>query len=189
MRRRKLEIVEERVVEMEKETRLPPLWRTPAALAVLFVADLFVYGQGVFSLIVGGVGFCLLTSGALWAAHRKRPESLVRSRAIRALMYPVLMVLTVATLRFHTATAHNHAEQVIAACRAYQTRHGMLPDVLEELVPEFFTAVPRAKYTLEWGGFTYVTSEKKSHTLMFVAIPPFGRSLYHFEESRWSQLD
>jgi hypothetical protein len=108
---------------------------------------------------------------------------------MRAGLYLLLGVATVATMRFHTATAQNHAAQIIEACRAYQARRGMLPDRLEELVPEFLPAVPPAKYTLQWGGFTYWASEKKSHTLMYVAFPPFGRRLYHFEQARWSQLD
>ena len=81
------------------------------------------------------------------------------------------------------------AAQVIEACRAYQARHGKLPDRLQELVPEFLPAVPPAKYTLSYGEFTYLTSGDQSHTLMYVALPPFGRRLYHFEETRWSQLD
>ena len=108
---------------------------------------------------------------------------------MRAGLYLLLGVATAATMRFHTATAQNHAAQVIEACRAYQARRGVLPDRLEELVPEFLPAVPRAKYTLQWGEFTYWASEKESHTLMYVAFPPFGRRLYHFEEARWSQLD
>jgi hypothetical protein len=92
-------------------------------------------------------------------------------------------------MRIHATTAENHAAQVIEACRAYQARHGKLPDRLQELVPEFLPAVPPAKYTLSWGEFTYLTSGDQSHTLMYVALPPFGRRLYHFEEARWSQLD
>jgi hypothetical protein len=64
----------------------------------------------------------------------------------------------------------------------------VLPDRLEQLVPEFLPAVPRAKYTFAWGEFTYSTSAK-DHTLMYVVIPPFGRLFYHFEEARWTQLD
>lgn len=113
---------------------------------------------------------------------------MIRARAMRAGIYLLLGVATVTALRFHTATAQTHAEQVIEACRAYAKRNGKLPDRLTELVPEFLPAVPRAKYTLQWGEFTYWTSED-AHTLMYVALPPFGRRLYHFEQDRWGQLD
>jgi hypothetical protein len=164
------------------------LLRTPVALAVLFLVDLGYAGQGFFSLLVAFSGLGLLTLAALWAAVRGAAP-LARSRVVRAGMYLLLGIATAATTRFHAATAQNHAAQVIEACRAYNARHGMLPDRLEELVPEFLPAVPRAKYTLAWGEFTYSTSAEKSHTLMYVALPPFGRRLYHFEEARWSQLD
>jgi hypothetical protein len=174
---------------MGQQVQLPPVRRTAAALSVLFLADLGFAGQGLLSLLVACVGLGLLASGALWAVVRGGAAPLVRSRVLRAGMYLLLGVATVAAMQFHSATARNHAAQVIDACRAYQARHGMLPDRLEELVPEFLPAVPRAKYTLQWGEFTYWTSEKKSHTLMYVALPPFGRRVYHFEEARWSQLD
>jgi hypothetical protein len=174
---------------MGKEVRFPPVRRTAAALAVLFLFDLGFAGQGLLSLLVAGIGLGLLASGALWTAVRGGQSLLVRSRAVRAGLYLLLGIAAVAGIQFHTATARHHAAQVIEACRAYQARHGVLPARLEELVPEFLAAVPRAKYTLQWGAFTYRTSEQKSHTLMYVALPPFGRRLYHFEEARWSQVD
>jgi len=165
------------------------MWRTAAALTLLFVADLGFAGQGLFSMVVAIVGVGLLTMRALWAAVRGASSALIRARATRAGIYLLLGIATVATMQFHTATAQHHAAQVIAACRAYEKRSGKLPDRLTELVPEFLPAVPRAKYTLQWGDFTYWTSENNTHTLMYVALPPFGRRLYHFEQAQWSQLD
>lgn len=174
---------------MGQQVQPPSVWRTAAALSVLFLADLGFAGQGLLSVLVACVGLGLLASGVLWAVVKGGASSLVRSRVTRVDMYLLLGVATVATMQFHSATAQKHAAHVIDACRAYQARHGMLPDRLDELVPEFLPKVPRAKYTLQWGEFTYWVSEKKSHTLMCVALPPFGRRLYHFEEARWSQLD
>jgi hypothetical protein len=104
----------------------------------------------------------------------------------------VLGLAAFGTARFHVATAETHAAAVIEACRAFETRHGMLPDRLEDLVPEFLPAVPRAKYTLAWGNFTYSSSSSsaaKQHTLMYVTLPPFGRRVYHFEQRQWTRLD
>jgi hypothetical protein len=162
--------------------------RTAAALAVLFLLDLGYAGQGALSLFVACIGVVLLTLGALWAVVRGAAPR-ARTRAARAGTYVLLGAATLATTRFHEATATNHAAQVIAACRAYEAQHGMLPDRLDQLVPEFLPAVPRAKYTLAWGAFTYMKSSATSHTLMYVAFPPFGRQLYHFEDQRWSRLD
>jgi len=174
---------------MGTDAQPPRSGRTAVALAVLFVADLGFAGQGLFSLLVATVGAGLLTVSALWAVRRgPAAYGLARSRAVRAAMYLCLGITTVAVMRMHTATAENHAARVIEACRAYQARHGMLPDRLQQLVPDFLSAVPAAKYTLSYGQFSYSTSGG-SHTLMYVTLPPFGRRVYHFEEARWSQRD
>jgi hypothetical protein len=162
--------------------------RTSAALAGLFVFDLGYSGQGLFALGTAVLGFVSLAVGALWSGLRGAP-ALARSRALRAGLYLFLGAATLATVRLHVATAESRATLVIDACRAFERAHGALPDRLEELVPEFLSAVPRAKYTLAWGEFTYSASETTRHTLMYVTLPPFGRRIYHFEEARWSQLD
>jgi hypothetical protein len=56
---------------------------------------------------------------------------------------------------------HNHslararAEDVIAACRRYEADKGHLPSTLEELVPAYLAAVPRAKRTAFNYSFEY----------------------------------
>jgi hypothetical protein len=162
--------------------------RTSAALVGLFVFDLGYSGQGIFALGAAVLGLASLTVGALWSGLRGAP-ALARSRALRAGLYLFLGAATLATVRLHLATAESRATLVIDACRAFEQAHGALPNRLEELVPEFLSAVPRAKYTLAWGEFTYSASETRRHTLMYVTLPPFGRRIYHFEEARWSQLD
>ncbi len=171
---------------------LPPLRRTLLVLTVVFLVDLFGMGQGLLSLLIAFAGATVLGVGGAWAAV-KRMRPWVRSRLIRAGMYLLLGVATVAAMRFHRTTATSHAEQLIAACRAYKVQHGEFPDRLEALVPTYLPAVPRAKYTLGWGNFTYwnLSSDRDEphHVLMYVALPPFGRRLYHLERGSWSQLD
>ena len=136
---------------MAEQAQPPRVRRTAAVLSVIFLADLGFAGQGLVSLLIACVGLGMLTAGALWAGLRSGGGPLIRSRAARAGMYLLLGIATVSTMRFHSATAQTHAAQVIDACRAYQARHGTLPDRLDSLVPEFLAAVPRAKYTLQWG--------------------------------------
>jgi hypothetical protein len=174
---------------MDAPARLPSLRRTAVILTVLFLGDLGFAGQGLLALAVAGVGFALLAIGAVWSAVRGGVAPQARNRAGRAAMYVVLGIATIVTMQFHTATAMRRALQVISASRAYQVKHGRLPDRLDELVPEFLPAVPRAKYTVQWGAFTYVKASEQSHTLMFTTLPPFGRQLYHFEAAEWSQRD
>jgi hypothetical protein len=57
-------------------------------------------------------------------------------------------------------------------------------------VPEYLPSIPRAKMTMRWNEFTYqAASSGESHTLTYVAFPPFGRLLYSFEQDEWMQLD
>ncbi len=162
--------------------------RTAVALGVLFLLDLGYAGQGLISILVAGCGAVLLTIGAIWSAV-KREAPRASSRALRASLYLVLGVAAYGTATFHRVTAERRADRVIDACRAFQARRGALPSRLDDLVPEFLPAVPRAKFTLAYGNFTYSAFDAGRHTLMYTTLPPFGRRVYHFEGARWSQLD
>lgn len=163
--------------------------RTVAALTLLFLADLGFAGQGLFSMVVGAVGCCVMTSRAIWAAAKIGRGPVLTSYAIRAGLYLALAGAAISASQFHQATAENHAARVIDACRAYQARYGTLPDRLALLVPDFLPSIPRAKYTLEYGDFTYSAAAGQTHTLMYVTLPPHGRRVYHFEDARWSRSD
>jgi len=171
----------------EKTTQPPRPTRTAVMLGLLFLVDLGYMGQGIFSLLVAVVGFAVLILAGLWSRSRGlRP--LARSRAVRAALYLLLGAATLGTLRFHSYTARVNVDRVIAACRSYERANGKLPERLEDLVPTFLPAVPRAKYTGMYGQFAYWSSAG-AHTLMYVAVPPAGRRLYHFEENRWGYVN
>jgi hypothetical protein len=48
--------------------------------------------------------------------------------------------------------------------------------------------IPRAKYVELAGKFRYFVSDSR-HSLMYVVVPPFGRSIYTFEDHKWTSLD
>jgi len=88
--------------------------------------------------------------------------------------------------------ARRNAEVLIAACRAYQAKHGRLPGSLEQLVPDFLPELPPAKFSDPLFGFTYDVSgpeEAPRHVLGWTDSVPFGRPFYVFEEDRWGYLD
>lgn len=84
--------------------------------------------------------------------------------------------------------ARRNADHLITACRAFQTRHGQLPQALTELVPEFLPELPPAKYAGPHFGFTYDAGHGR-HVLGWTERIPFGRPFYVFEEDRWGYLD
>lgn len=86
--------------------------------------------------------------------------------------------------------ARKNADLLIAACRAFQARHGRLPATLEELVPDFLPELPRARYDGPHFGFTYdADASVPRHVLGWTEVMPFGRPFYVFEEDRWGYLD
>ncbi|MCP3140333.1 hypothetical protein [Pyxidicoccus xibeiensis] len=86
--------------------------------------------------------------------------------------------------------ARANAEVLIAACRAFQAKHGRLPETLEALVPDFLPSLPPAKFGGPHFGFTYdVSAESARHVLGWTDRVPFGRPYYVFEEDRWGYLD
>lgn len=170
---------------------VPSPRRTIVVLGLLFLADSLVVGQGLLSLLAAVAGLALLAAGALWAGLR-RQGALARSRLLRAALYLGLGLATAGALRLHTATARGNAETVIAACQRYRAAHGRFPERLEELVPGQLPRVPRARYTLLWGEFSYWstgTPEAPAHALAYVALPPFGRRVYQLEQGAWGRLD
>jgi len=83
-----------------------------------------------------------------------------------------------------------NAEHLIAACRAFQAKHGQLPGSLEQLVPEFLPALPPARYEHpEFGWDYHVSDDSKRHVLSWTFRAPFGRHVYRFEEDRWLVVD
>jgi len=170
-----------------QKTHRPRMNRTAMMLGLLFVVDLGYMGQGIFSLFVAVIGLTILMLACTWSLIRGQ-RTLAGSRAARAALYLLLGAAAVGVMRFHAHTARVNADRVIEACRSYERAHGKLPERLQDLVPAFLPAVPRAKYTGMYGEFTYSSSATR-HTLLYVALPPFGRRLYHFEENRWGQLD
>jgi hypothetical protein len=105
----------------------------------------------------------------------------------------VLRVALRPLLRAHeeaNAQARRNAESLIAACRAFEAKHGRLPETLGELVPAFLPALPAARYDGPHFGFQYeVSTASGHHVLGWTDTAPFGRPFYVFEEDRWGYLD
>ncbi len=163
------------------------LRRTLVIASVLLFADAFVLNQGIIALatalgaLVGGI------PRALFIWWRGKPRT-ARLRAARTGIYVAVAVLVLSVNFANNQLARRRADTLIAACHQYEARHGRLPDRLDELVPDFIPSVPLAKYTLGFNTFMYM-ARPGHHSLMWVALPPFGRPYYAFEDNRWSILD
>lgn len=72
--------------------------------------------------------------------------------------------------------------------RAYGKERGGYPNELDQLVPVYLPAVPRAKPTPGFGRFEYLARDDDAW-LHCTSVPPFGRSTYRFAAARWGHLD
>lgn len=174
--------------------------------AVLFAADVLLLNQGLLSLLAAlGALFFIVVQGLLVFRHRTAAEveeeheeehegpprwgtPRERRRLVVAAAWLGFGLAGLAANRLNNALAADRAERVIGACERYQAKHGRLPERLEQITPDFLASVPRAKYTLVFGRFQYL-SEKGGHWLVWTVLPPYGRQAYSFEEERWRFLD
>jgi hypothetical protein len=133
----------------------------------------------------------------------KPPDMSMRERLRRGCMLTAARVMRVAMVaaapllrplfRSHQAAnarARENAESIIRACRAFQAKHGRLPDSLEALVPEFLPSLPPARYDGPHFGFQYTVDSHIAATRAGLDDTiPFGRPFYVFEEDHWGYLD
>lgn len=84
--------------------------------------------------------------------------------------------------------AHAGAERIIRACEEFRAANGSYPAKLEDLVPAYLRSVPRAKYCLVQGEFSYWNFDDDS-ILVWCDVPPYGRPIYSFKKGTWGYLD
>jgi hypothetical protein len=72
--------------------------------------------------------------------------------------------------------------------KAYNKKLNKYPVTLKELVPEYISEIPSAKYTLSMNEFIYRISDG-SAILLYVKYPPFGRPYFDFKKDTWRYMD
>jgi hypothetical protein len=89
---------------------------------------------------------------------------------------------------YDNSIVRERAEKLVVAVEQFYARQGRYPERLEEVVPEFIPAIPRAKYVVMGDRFRYLVSGSR-HSLTYIVMPPFGRRIYTFEDHKWTTLD
>jgi hypothetical protein len=154
---------------------------------VVYLLDAFALNQGALAVLVALVVLVALIP-ALIVSAVKRDGQRAAVWGLRAGAFTVAAIAVISTNAWQNHEARRRADIVIAACERFQAATGQYPTQLAELVPAYLPGVPRAKYVLAFGAFTY-DARPDRHTLMYVSLPPFGRPYFVFEEKRWSTLD
>ncbi len=113
---------------------------------------------------------------------------LFKKRLVIIGIYFLMVILIFASNFINNSIAKRRAELLITACNKYKSLNGEYPEKLSDLVPEFLSKIPYAKYTFSFNRFKY-SSSKDRHMILYAAIPPFGRPFYVFEDKMWGYLD
>lgn len=159
------------------------LW---GAIALLCF-DVVLSGSFLISFFACPIWF--LASGARNAIQRPGWRVALDRIALPVLTLGIVLGINASEWKI----AHANAERIVMACEEFHAVNGYYPKALDELVPRYLPAIPRAKHCLIWGEFLYwhfgQTDDPEHFLLVWVKIPPFGRETYSSRDHRWGYLD
>jgi len=150
---------------------------------VVIFLDVVLDGSCLFAAMVCPIWFLV----GMVRAIVQRPGWGVA--AARVLIPVATLLLVLANYSLQGRIARANAARLIQACEHYRVASGNYPERLSDLVPSYFSSIPRAKYCMAWGDFQYFSSPPESPLLVWTDIPPFGRRVYDFETREWHYVD
>ena len=156
-------------------------------IATLFwgMSDAFFFGQGAISIILCVAGVLYFPLRAIAA---RQDEARFNLRLSKAAISSVAGFAALGIIVYGNVIARERAEKLVVAVEQFYAKHGRYPERLEEIVPEFIPAIPRAKYVELADKFRYSASGSR-HSLTYTVMPPYGRRIYTFEDREWTTLD
>ena len=164
------------------ERESPVAWWLAAALA-MWMLDGLVLGLG---FVAAGLLLAVLV-GLLPRYLLRRLTGVADRRTVQlGALCALIAVLIMLTINFNNRVAQQRAESLVSAITHYRAVAGRYPGRLEDLVPVYIDAVPRARYTLAFNNFSYRNAA--GHAMLAYAVaPPFGRAVFDFRTRRWSE--
>lgn len=151
----------------------------------LFFLDAFVLNQGFIAFVILFVVVPVMLKKAISA---RKDKALLKKQLLNAGIYSIAAIMVLASNSINNTIAQRNADKIIQACEQYKAKHGIYPERLSELIPDFLKDIPPAKYSLAGAPFRYFARED-SHALMYEAVPPYGRKYYVFEKRVWQYVD
>ncbi len=153
--------------------------------AVIFCVDAFFMNQGAIAVITLLVVVFVFLPKTIFGHIRKREY---KTGYIKCLIYGSAAFLVFGSNYLNNIIAHNRSVTLITTIEQYKSDNGVYPESLEALVPKYIESVPTAKFTLSWNRF-YYWGQDGDASLLYVAVPPFGRPIYRFSKKKWGYLD
>jgi hypothetical protein len=150
--------------------------------ALLLIFDAIISGSFLLSMFVCPIWFLISVV-----------KNIIRRSGWKVTLARIAVPILALALVFGNAAvqsriATTNADRIIKACEQFTAANGRYPTKLDELLPQYLRSVPRAKYSVAFAEFSYWSLEGR-HGLMWIAIPPFSRMIYNFEQRKWGKLD
>lgn len=153
----------------------------------LYALDALIFGQGV---VASAFAIIMVVVALIRTMSRPLDRPRLRHGAFIITLYAGLIASVLLTISWNNRLARTRADEVLRALNLYKARHGDYPTQLGALVPEHFSAVPRAKNTYLFNEFRYwYDPVKQEGFLMFTELPPFGRRVFNLRTGNWKYLD
>ncbi|MEW6349384.1 MAG: hypothetical protein AB1646_10005 [Thermodesulfobacteriota bacterium] len=163
------------------------LWKTIVVASCLFALDAIVLNLPSIAVATAFALFFWLIPATLYHAIKENREMEVFC-AKKVLVYLVMVAAIFVSFSLNNRLAEQRAEVLVAAIDKFHDHKGSYPKSLQELVPEYLDAIPRANYTVSAGTFFYFF-DGDSARLMYYCGPPFHRRIFRFKGREWYILD
>lgn len=151
----------------------------------LFIVDAFVMNQGAIAVIAVAIIILWLLPKSIVMKFENKSA---RDPLTKAAIYGVMVLFVFLANYSNNELARYRAETLILAIEKYHQDTGHYPENLSKLVPAYIPNVPLAKYTVMFNEFRYI-NQKDTRSLYYVALPPFGRPTYSFNQKSWGYID
>ena len=161
------------------------LQKTIITALILFFIDAFVMNQGAIAVISAMVIVLWLLPKSLMLKYKRESA---RIPLTKAAIYSIMVLLVFLANFANNKLAKHRAENLIIAIEKYHQQTGIYPEKLNNLVPEYISSIPHAKFTLMLNEFGYI-NYKDTQALYYIELPPFGRPIYNFNRQSWGYID
>ncbi len=159
-------------------------WIRPIGLSFLLI---FLDGLGVFAVLLGAILILIYLPRSLLA---KKYATCRKERLVRFSIYLSAVGVVLVLIPINKQIGEERAEKIIAAVESYKVANGKYPDRLDQLAPQFIAEIPaKARISFADIGFRYHAGNEGRPTLMYLAMPPFGRRIYSFATKSWGFID
>ncbi|HEX2966663.1 MAG TPA: hypothetical protein VHO84_12805 [Syntrophorhabdaceae bacterium] len=154
--------------------------------SILFLLGPVILNSTVFVMIGFVLAVASVAKGLKYRSARKETLGTIG-------IYLLMLVSAIVLKSVNNHVSYQNAGSIIAAADQYMKKTGSYPDKLGNLIPNFLTEIPRARYTLYGGEFKYncrrAPAEEQACRLMFVEESPFARNVYDFKSRSWHSVD